>query len=100
MDNQFNMYFRGQGLTDLPKNKRRNVTVSGVIKENTLNFGMAVCNPKDQFVKRKGRISAAGKANSNHPALQITIPNGTSKKEIGSFFVKTAKELYNSFLND
>lgn len=91
MDNQFNMYFRGQGLTDLPKNKRRNVTVSGVIKENTLNFGMAVCNPKDQFVKEKDEFLQQVKQTAIILLYKLLFLMELVKKKLVPFLLKLQK---------
>ena len=39
----------------------------------TFVFGVSICSDKDQFVKKYGRSSALGKAQSKHPAFQLKV---------------------------
>lgn len=72
------------------------VTICGIYDEEKeiMSFGISVCSTKDQFIKRIGREIAQNRA-ENKPYMKIT----SSKKDIGSTFIKFAIALEDKVVN-
>jgi hypothetical protein len=70
-------------------NKTKRVTVAGVIVDNTLRIGKAVCNPNDMFTKKKGRLISEGRANKN-PLMELPF---TEEENPGKIFVEQATKI-------
>ena len=69
--------------------KERRVAFAGVIDNNTINIGEAVCSEKDIFDKKIGRQIALGRA-IKKPVYQITIEDD---KKPSDLFVNFCKDL-------
>ena len=59
-------------------------------------FGIAKCSPKDQFVKKIGRIKAEGRAHSENAIIVNTLVGGITENKLGHFFINKALELVKS----
>jgi len=62
-------------------NTNRRITVAGFIINNQLHIGSAECSLKDQFVKRKGRDIAMGRAKSKKALIFDLSPELTPIKQ-------------------
>lgn len=68
-------------------------TLAGVLKDNNIKIGISQCSPKDQFIKKLGRIRAEGRANAKD-AIIIEVPSDViENKTFGKFFVEECKKL-------
>lgn len=69
----------------------RRVAYAGVIQDNKLLVGEAVCSEKDQFNKKLGRTIALGRANK-HPLVKLDL-SGRDDTKVGSIFVNFCNSL-------
>lgn len=69
----------------------RRVAYAGVVENNKLIIGEAVCSEKDQFCKKLGRTIALGRVNK-HPLVKLDLSNRDDTK-IGTVFVNFCKNL-------
>lgn len=65
-----------------PTNTRR-VAVVGKHENGKLAIAVAVCSPKDNFRRKKGRMIAEGRLNAGKTYLEMQIANCTSEQFIG-----------------
>ena len=89
-------YYDGKKLTitkKLPK-----VTVASLYDPdtNSMSFGIAVCSPKDMFVKKIGREIALERA-KNEPKLKVI---GIRRGKIRETSVKHAEALIQTYLSN
>ncbi len=68
--------------------KYKRATLCGLYDENDnkqiIQFGVSFCNPKDQFVRKEGRI-LAGERTYTMPYKIIKFPNKMTKQELLDF---------------
>lgn len=68
--------------------------VDPVTGHTRFRFGMSICSPRDQFVKKYGRAASEGKAVSNNPQLTVlTTSKFEGEKGYTSFFLENAINL-------
>lgn len=69
--------------------KNRRLTIAGVIQDNKMLFGYAICSNKDQFAKFRGRIIAEGRAKK----LPIHEENIENNLHTGKLFINLAEKI-------
>ena len=65
-----------------------------LVDESTVNVGLALCSPKDQFSRRRGRIIAGGRLNKGKlylSTLEID-PDESIKVQVRDAVAKSAED--------
>jgi len=78
-------------LTLKVKNKEHKLTYAGIVKDNKLHVGEAMCSPKDEFNKKLGRTIALGRA-VKHPLVKLDLSDKDDTK-VGTIFVNFCRNL-------
>lgn len=68
-------------------------TVAGIVKDGALHVGVSKCSPRDQFIKKVGRVRAEGRANSGQAEVYVIPEDVLANNTVGKFFSDTYKQL-------
>lgn len=67
------------------------VSIAGIVIDNTLQIGTAVTGKKEQFVRKRGKKIAEGRA-IKHPIYTVNLKSD-SVKEISKIFIEICKSI-------